>query len=102
MIKNKRSIERTTACYAKTRVLSNWDGSGCSQQRDTYDSSVPQGIRVIAVIYQNVLEGVFEAWINSVRDERLYVIQQVSAPYKAKTTQAWLCDSLHDHVFPNA
>lgn len=62
----------------------------------------PQGLRVNAAAYIEVLETVVKPWIDSMRSERPYVFQQDSAPsHKAMTTQDWMAENLHDHITPN-
>lgn len=62
----------------------------------------PQGLRVNAAAYIEVLETVVKPWIDSVRNARPYVFQQDSAPaHKARTTQDWMATHLHDHITPN-
>ena len=51
----------------------------------------PEGLRVAANNYINVLETVVKPWMVGVAGERPYVFQQDSAPtHMARTTQAWL------------
>lgn len=58
----------------------------------------PQGLRVNAAAYIEVLEAVVKPRI----DMRPYVSQQDSVPsHQAMTTQDWLSDNMHDHITPN-
>ena len=62
----------------------------------------PQGLRVNAAGYINVLKTVVKPWINKVCNGRPYVFQQDSAPsHKAIVTQDWLSENFYDHVTPN-
>ena len=62
----------------------------------------PQGLRVNAAGYLDVLKAVVKPWIDKVSNGRPYVFQQDSAPsHKAIVTQDWLSENFHDHVTPN-
>lgn len=62
----------------------------------------PQGLRVNSAAYIEVLKTVVKPWIDSVRNGRLYVFQQDSAPsHKARLTQEWMAENFHDHVTPD-
>jgi transposase len=62
----------------------------------------PQGLRINALAYKEVLKTVVKPWIDSIRNGRPYVFQQDSAPsHKAKLTQEWMAENFHDHITPN-
>ena len=62
----------------------------------------PKGLGVTAHIHQDVLRNVVKPWMDKIADGRPYVSQQDSAPaHKAKTTQAWLLDSVPHHWSPD-
>ena len=62
----------------------------------------PQGLRVNSAAYIDVLGTAVKPWIDRVRNGRLYIFQQDSAPsHKAQTTQDWLVKHFHDHITSN-
>lgn len=64
--------------------------------------SFPQGLRVNAVGYIEVLETVVKPWIDRVCNVRPYIFQQDSASsHKAATTQEWMTRNLHNHITPD-
>ena len=55
----------------------------------------PKSLGVTAAIHQDVLRSVVKPWMNKIVDGRPYVSQQDSdSAHKAKTTQAWLLNSV--------
>ena len=59
----------------------------------------PQGLKVNLAAYIDVLSTVVKPWIDEVRNGRLYIFQQDSAPsHKAQTTQDWLAEHFYDHI----
>ena len=61
----------------------------------------PQGLRMNAAAYIEVLEAVVKPWIDSMHGERLYVFQDSASSHKAMTMQDWMSENLHDHITPN-
>ena len=62
----------------------------------------PQGLRLNANGYIEVLETVVKPWIQEVAQGRPFVFQQDSAPsHTAHVTQEWLSENFYDHVTPN-
>ena len=67
-----------------------------------YNEGHPQGLRVNAAAYIEVLKTVVNPWINSVCNGRPYIFQQDLAPSrKAQTMQEWMVDNLYDHIISN-
>ena len=61
-----------------------------------------KGLKVNSAVYIEVLKTVVKPWIDSVRNGRLYVFQQDSAPsHKARLTQEWMAENFNDHVTPD-
>lgn len=62
----------------------------------------PQGLRINAAAYIEVLATVVRPWMEEIAQGRPYVFQQDSATaHTAHTTQEWLAENCHDHVTPN-
>lgn len=62
----------------------------------------PQGLRVNAAAYIEVLETVVKPWIDNICNIRPYIFQQELAPsHKALQTQKWMANHLYDHITPN-
>eukprot|EP00106_Octopus_bimaculoides_P001075 XP_014768517.1 PREDICTED: uncharacterized protein LOC106867953 [Octopus bimaculoides] len=62
----------------------------------------PQGLRINAAGYIEVLKTVIKPWIDETCSGRPFVFQQEPAPsYKVLVTQEWLSDNLYNYVTPN-
>jgi len=62
----------------------------------------PQGLRINADAYIDVLRTVVKPWMDKVARGREYVFQQDSAPaHKARKTQAWCFENLPHHWSPD-
>lgn len=62
----------------------------------------PQGLRVCAKDYIDVLETVVLPWIKQIAQGRPFIFQQDSAPsHTAGITQEWMSNNFHDFVGPN-
>eukprot|EP00106_Octopus_bimaculoides_P003441 XP_014770883.1 PREDICTED: uncharacterized protein LOC106869593 [Octopus bimaculoides] len=62
----------------------------------------PQGLRIHAAGYIEVLGTVIKPWNDEICNERPYLFQQDSTPpHKALLTQEWLSVNLNNYVTPN-